>query len=491
VTSWRRPSGGKHDDKVRWHLAWRVAVACYGITITACASAPQVTRTPRATARPVVAAPSAPLIPASVPRAYETTVTISTYGYQQALEPSGKDDPIYPYPRLNWDKVGPPAPKSYRAIVLENSYTQVTVLPELGGRIWRMVDKTTGQTVTYQNPVIKPLHWGYRGWWLATGGIEWCLPVEEHGLNEYRSWNASVSGASVTVSDHEDRTRLDVAVTISLDAAHSYVTIQPRVTNSTDAPQAMQLWGNAMLALGGNRVTDATRFILPAAQITVHSTGDDGLPGPGSKLTWPVFNGRDLSRYANWSGHLGFFASPAASGDFAGAYDTSSDEGIVRVFPAGVARGVKFFGGKGIDPARWTNDGSTYFELWGGLLPTFWDSVTIQPGQTFGWTEWWYPVSGLGQGFDMANITAALRLSSEADRVTVGVVTSVNLDGQLRLWRDKQVMATWPVRTGPGRAFTVVHPGASSVVGLQLLNSAGSAVAQMGSVPSPRERIDE
>jgi len=409
-----------------------------------------------------------------------------TYGYPQALEPSSKDDPIYPYPHLTPGKVSPPAPKNYRAIVLENSYTQVIVLPELGGRIWRIVDKTTGRTVTYQNPVVKPTQWGYRGWWLATGGIEWCLPVEEHGLNEYRPWKASISGASVTVSDHEDRTGLDVAVTISLDAVHSYVTIQPRVTNSTGGPQKMQFWVNAMLALNGNRVTDSTRFILPSAQVTVHSTGDGGVPGPGSKVSWPVFKGRDLSQYASWGGHLGFFASPAASGEFVGVYDSSSDEGIVRVFPPGIARGVKFFGGKGIDPATWTDDGSTYFELWGGLLPTFWDYTMIQPGQTFGWTERWYPVSGLGQGFDAANATAALRLSSQGDIVSVGAVTSVNLNGQVKLWQDGQVVATWPVSIGPGRAFSAESSaggGQSSVVGVQLLDSAGHLIAQAGSVP--------
>jgi len=424
-----------------------------------------------------------PLIPASAPRVYETTVAISTFGYEQALAPSSKDDPIHPYPHLDWGKIGPLAPKSYRAIILENSYTQATILPELGGRIWRIVDKTTGRTVTYQNPVVKPTEWGYRGWWLATGGLEWCLPVEEHGLNEYRPWKATISGAAVTVSDHEDRTGLDVAVTISLDTAHSYVTIQPRVTNSTGSPQKMQFWINAMLALNGNRATDATRFILPSAttQVTVHSTGDGGLPGPGSKLDWPVFKGRDLSRYANWRGYLGFFASPAASGDFVGAYDTSSDQGIVRVFPAGIARGVKFFGGKGIDPATWTNDGSTYFELWGGLLPTFWDDTTIQSGQTFGWTERWYPVSGLGQGFDTANTTAVLRLASQGESMSMGAVTSVNLNGQVKLWQDGQVIAMWPVSVGPGRAFSgqwSAVGGPPSAARLQLLDSAGNVIAE-------------
>jgi hypothetical protein len=416
---------------------------------------------------------------------YETSAAILTYDYERALEPSGKDDPIYPYPHLNFDKIGPPTSRNYRAIILENSYTQVTILPELGGRIWRIVDKTTGRAVTYQNPVIKPTQWGYRGWWLATGGIEWCLPVDEHGLNEYRPWTATVSGASVTVSDHEDRTGLDVAVTISLDSAHSYVTIQPRVTNSTGAPQRMQFWLNAMLALNGDRATDSTQFILPAAQVTVHSTGDARLPDPGRKMDWPVFSGRDLSRYANWRGYLGFFASPSARADFAGAYDTSSDQGVVRVFPAGIARGVKFFGGKGIDPATWTTDGSTYFELWGGWLPTFWDYSTIQPGQTVGWTERWYPVSGLGQGFDVANASAVLRLTPQGHVVSVGVVTSVNLNGQVKLVQDGKVVATWLAVVGPGRAFngqwTVT--GDQSSLGVQLLDAANNVIAQLGNVP--------
>jgi hypothetical protein len=113
-------------------------------------------------------------------------------------------------------------------------------------------------------------------------------------------------------------------------------------------------------------------------------------------------------------------------------------------------------------------------------------SLPAQPGQTFGWTERWYPVSGLGQGFDAANATAALRLSSQGDRVSVGAVTSMNLNGQVKLWQDGQVMATWPVSVGPGRAFSgqwSVTSGQSSTVGMQLLDSAGKLIAQWGNVP--------
>lgn len=454
-----------------------LALTVPAVALPASPTSKPPTPQPASTSPP--AAPPANLIPPSAPRVYETSVTISTYGYEGALQASAPDDPIYPYPHLNADRVAGPAPKSYRAIVLENSYLQATILPELGGRLWRIVDKTTGRTVTYQNPVVKPTQWGYRGWWLGVGGIEWCLPVDEHGLNEYRAWKASVGpGASVTVSDHEDRTGLDVAVTIRLDNAHNYVIIEPRVTNLTGAPQQLQLWVNAMLALNGNRAGDSTRFILPASQVTVHSTSDDRLPGPHSKLEWPVAQGRDLSLYANWRGHLGLFASPAAQAGFAGVYDPSSDQGIVRAFPAGTARGVKFFGGKGIDPATWTDDGSTYVELWGGLTPTFWDYASIPAGQTWGWTERWYPVSGLGEGFQVANAAAALNLSA----TEVRLATSANLNAELWLWKDGQPAGHIPVTVGPGRTFVHKLDG-SGVWGVQLIDGVGPAVIQAGNVP--------
>ena len=92
-------------------------------------------------------------------------------------------------------------------------------------------------------------------------------------------------------------------------------------------------------------------------------------------------------------------------------------------------------------------------------------------------------MSGLGQGFDTANATAALRLSIQGDNVSVGAATSVNLNGQVKLWQAGQVIAMWPVAVGPGRAFNVTQPGMSGVLGLQLLDSAGRLIAQAGSVP--------
>jgi len=424
-----------------------------------------------------------PLIPPAGVRVYKTNLVLNTYGYRNAFVPSAPDDPIYPYPHLDFGAVSGPAPVSYQAVVLENAYVQVTLLPELGGRIIRWSDKTTGRVLTYQNPVVKPTPWGYRGWWLATGGFEWCLPVEEHGLNEYRPWTYTVRGASVTVSDREDRTGLEVSVTVSLDASHSWLVLQPVVTNNTPVAQPLQFWINAMLSLANNHVSEGVRFVLPAAQVMVHATDNGDLPGPGGVIRWPG-QGRDLRAYANWYGYLGFFASPIADG-YVGAYDTVADQGVVRVFPANAALGVKVFGGKGLDPSLWTDDGSSYFELWGGWTRTFWTTGTLPPGGRMTWTERWYPLSGLPGGFDYANAEAALRLDERGDTVWVGIVPSHNLSGaRAVLFQGEQAVAAWRVTAGPGRAFSASWPKAGTGdLGLRLFDAQGRLLAQMGALP--------
>jgi hypothetical protein len=383
---------------------------------------------------------------------WEQEVTLPTYGWEQALVPTAPDDPIYPYPRLDFDAVGPPAPRSYRAVFLQNEYVQLVVVPELGGRILRWTDRVSGRQLFYANPVIKPTRWGYRGWWLATGGMEWAFPTEEHGLNEYRPWQFERLGNGVRVWDVDDRTGLRVEVTITLDRAHSYFTVSPRLTNPTDRPQPYQFWANAMLTLSdANAPSAALRFVLPDDAVTVHATADGSLPQPGAAMAWPVHDGRDFSRYAEWRRYLGVFADPAQAG-FVGAYDPTSEQGIVRVFPPQVATGVKIFALGELPADLWTDDDSRYFELWGGVTPTFWDDWTLDPGAGVAWTERWYAVSGVG-GYNWANETAAIRLAPEGSRAEVAVVTTRALEGTVVLRRGGAEVARWEAALSPARPF--------------------------------------
>lgn len=330
-----------------------------------------------------------------------------------------------PYTRLDRRKydAGRLETRSFTLLVLENEYLKVTLLPELGGRIYQAIFKPTGNNIFYQNPVLKPSPWGptEMGWWWAVGGMEWGLPVEEHGYEWGIPWDyhieESADGVTITLWDSTatDRLRARVAVTLPNDAA--YFEVSPTLENPTAAPIDYKFWLNAMLAPGpANKISPNLRVVMPTDRVTVHSTGDPRLPGPWTQADWPVYNGVDYSLLANWQEWYGFFQYPRATGDFQAIYDEGFDEGVVRTYDSRQVQGAKFFafgnGPRAISPDLYTDDSSSYVEMHGGVAPTFADTRRLNGGEQFSWTERWYPVAGIGS-LTWANDRVALNLQTE------------------------------------------------------------------------------
>lgn len=71
-------------------------------------------------------------------------------------------------------------PTEWQAIHLENEFLYVMILPQIGGRIQRILDKTIGYDVVCYNPVIKPALVGPASPWVS-GGIEFNWP-QHHRL---------------------------------------------------------------------------------------------------------------------------------------------------------------------------------------------------------------------------------------------------------------------------------------------------------------------
>ncbi|MHB0876525.1 MAG: DUF5107 domain-containing protein [Anaerolineae bacterium] len=419
------------------------------------AAATQASAPPTAPA--ATAAPEATLIATPIPSTNtsvtEGTVTLNIVDFTAALTPLRPEDLGYPYDGLDLAKVGAPSPHQYRTLVLENPYLVVTVLPDLGGRIYQIQDKTSGRLLLYNNPAIVPSNWGMRGWWLAVGGIEWALPTEEHGLAEYLPWEATVDSAegeaAVTVSFEERLTGVECRVRIALDSVHSYVKISPSLTNSGPADQKLQFWVNAMYAPGANSVPGETRLVFPTGQVIVHSTGDPGLPAAGQSMPWPVYGPRDMSLLSEWHGYFGAFAQPQAQAGFMGAQAAGSG-GLLRAFPPESAIGTKFFGLGDIPYSRYSQVPSSYLELWGGWTASFWSYQTLGAGQSVQWQEYWYPLPDM-EAVTIANEDAALALVGNTCSLAVTAAAEVDIEAFSSQGASLQ---TWHASAAPGQTWT-------------------------------------
>jgi uncharacterized repeat protein (TIGR01451 family) len=163
-------------------------------------------------------------------------------------------------------------------------------------------------------------------------------------------------------------------------------------------------------------------------------------------MDWPTYQGTDYSRLGNWNRWLGFFARPQAAKEWTGIYDEAALRGVARVFPHQVAVGVKGFGmgwHDATDPYLWTDDGSAYVELHSGPAPTFWDSITLGPGQALEWTETWQPIQDL-PALSLATADATLGLKAAGPDLHFGFqVAAQHEDLDARLWRKADCGVLW------------------------------------------------
>jgi hypothetical protein len=424
---------------------------------------------------PSTATPEAPpSLPGDQVLVRETTISLPSYVYEPYLRQALDDQRGVPYSWLDRAAYGEPAPEStvlrpFVAVVLENRYLRLTILPELGGRLYECVFKPSEQNIFYRNHVVKPTRWGPltrdENWWLAVGGMEWAFPVNEHGYEWGVPWAYSVEsssqGATVTVRDTTDA-RPRVSVQIGLAPDTGYFSIRPTIENPTGAAISYQYWTNAMLTLGSSSMSPHTEFIYPDDEVVIHSAGpQSGLPGERATVSWPVWEGRDLSWYYNWHDWLGFFL-PEPGEDFVGAYNHDTDLGVARIYSREAVPGVKLFawGSESAYTSEYTDDGSQYFEMWGGPNRTFWpeDDLTLEPGGSRNWVEYWYPFQAIG-GLDYANRNLALNLDLEGNLLRLGLASASPQSGTALLTVGDEVLS---------RRETTVSPESPELDGVAL-----------------------
>ncbi len=159
-------------------------------------------------------------------RIYEKSQQIKTYSFwdPDPVPILKNNKTIYPYFRFDGYSTQAET-KPWNVVYLENPYIKVAVLPEVGGKVYGAIEKSTGYDFIYQNSVLKFRDIGLRGPW-TSGGIEFNFGVQGHApttaspvdylLKENKDGSVS---CFVGALDLASRTQWSVEIRLSKDAA--------------------------------------------------------------------------------------------------------------------------------------------------------------------------------------------------------------------------------------------------------------------------------
>ena len=342
----------------------------------------------------------------------EKLVTIPTYAagmmeknpmFLEKRAYQGSTGKVYPLPICETVS-GTKEDRTYRAVILENDYLYVMVLPELGGRIQRALDKTNNYDFVYYNRVIKPALVGLTGPWIS-GGIEFNWPQHHRPSTfspvDYR-YQENADGSATVVLGETDRmygTKGNAAITLYPDKA--YIEIRGQLFNPTDYPQTFLWWANPAVA-----VNEQTFSVFPP---DVNAVMDHG---KRAVSTFPIATGEyykadysagvDISRYKNIRVPTSYMAAHSDF-DFVGNFDEGRDAGLLHVADHHVSPGKKqWTWGCGDFGKTWdrnlTDEDGPYIELMTGVYcdnqPDF---TWLKPHEEKNFVQYFMPYKTVGR----------------------------------------------------------------------------------------------
>jgi len=355
----------------------------------------------------------------------EQEIRIPTYHIQEDPNPplfSPWDPWVYPYPKQ--DVILRPADEeqTYRAVVLENPYLKVTVLPQIGGKLYSAYDKLAGREIFHRPGVIKPALIGLRGAWIC-GGIEFNFIRGHHVMTfspvDYLYREHPDGSVSVTVGHMERRSRARWNVTLTLRPDRAYVQVDLKLYNRYRYRLDFYQWSNSSV------VAREDLFYPYPTEYVISS---------GRRLyRFPIQGGLDISRWTAIPIAHDLFAI-GTEADFMGIYYEEADVGMVHYANHYQAPGKKLFTWGTDDAGRiWdyilTDGDIPYVEPQAGSVVDQRTFRFLQPHQVVQWREYWWSVRGM-KGFVQVNEEAALNFAPAGEEKTwIAVNTTRDVPG--------------------------------------------------------------
>ncbi len=388
--------------------------------------------------------------------------TISEYNHLFKTYPFSDPDPvpilrsnekIYPYHR--YDGYSHEARmREWKVVKLENDYIEVYVLPEVGGKVWGAIEKSTGHEFIYRNEVMKFRNISMRGPW-TSGGIEFnfgiighhpstATPVDYY-LSEHDDGSVSCMVGNIDLPSHTQW-----RVEIFLEPGKAYFETRTVWYNPTHNAQSYYNW-----MTGAAVASQDLEFFCP---------GNAYLGHPGDVHPWPEnSDGRQLNRYSenNFGGSKSYHVVGKYN-DFFGGYYHDKDVGFGHWSPYDEMPGQKLWlwalsRSGGIWEDLLTDTDQQYIEFQAGRLfnqfspgktNTPITQAEFEPGRTDIWREIWFPVRGIG-GLTEVSPKAVMHVEERTDSLVIGLNALETVEGAISISSDNSIVRTHPFKLKP------------------------------------------
>jgi len=306
----------------------------------------------------------------------------------------GKGARLYPYSFFDkFDKTG--QDQVWTVVHLENPYIKLSVLPQVGGKVWGASEKSTGKEFIYKNHVLKFREIALRGPW-TSGGVEFNFGIVGHAPStatpvDYmirKNRDGSVS-CIVGGIDLPSRTRWSVTITLPRDKA--FFETRAFWYNPSPLHQSYYSWMNSAVRTG-----DDLEYIFPGRFQIGHNYSVPLKPWPASE------KGRILSLYRN--NNFGSSKSYFTVGEyenFFGGYWHDSEFGFGHWALYDDMPGQKIWiWSLARDGAIWedllTDADGQYSEPQAGRYLNQSDHELFTPYTADTWAEIWFPYKKIG-----------------------------------------------------------------------------------------------
>jgi tetratricopeptide (TPR) repeat protein len=393
-------------------------------------------------------------------RVWQDTITLPTYEEGLPDENPPFDQFVtnerynYPY-TIRENLTNHVVPRPWRALNLENEYLQCVILPDLGGHLYRCIDKRNGADMFYANPSLKFARIAYRGVWAAYG-IEFNFPVSHNWMTaspvDFSTSTAEDGSATVSVRNIDRVYGMEWCVQLTLRPGQALLEQKTTLYNPSAARHRFYWWTNA-----GVQVWDDTKLYYPTEFTITHGYTDLD--------TWPVNRyGVDLSIVGNHKSEAVSRFSYASNEPYMAVYHPKTNAGVVHYSTRTNLPSKKIFSwGSAPEGLAWrealSDNHSAYVEIQAGL---FRDQETygfLDPQQAIHFAEYWLPIRDIG-GVAYANKEAALNLTRQpsvnGDTVSLDVALNVAKDypkAKVTLRSGSELITTENVAMTPGKTY--------------------------------------